>query len=160
MKLSKLLAVVVIAVSAAACGDLEVVNLNDPDRERAISTPTDVEALIAGSFSSWWGSGHYSRIFIPMTTMADAWSSSWGNFGMREMGSEPREGWNNDPSATYASSLFNVWRDSYKALSGVRDGVLAVQGGVALGVDGADNARGLAFGSFVQGMALARLATT
>ena len=68
MKLSKLLAVVVIAVSAAACGDLEVVNLNDPDRERAISTPTDVEALIAGSFSSWWGSGHYSRIFIPMTS--------------------------------------------------------------------------------------------
>ena len=160
MKLSKLLAVVVIAVSAAACGDLEVVNLNDPDRERAISTPTDVEALIAGSFSSWWGSGHYSRIFIPMTTMADAWSSSWGNFGMREMGSEPREGWNNDPSATYASSLFNVWRDSYKALSGVRDGILAVNGGVALGADGADNARGLAFGSFVQGMALARLATT
>ncbi len=160
MKLSKLLAVVVIAVSAAACGDLEVVNLNDPDRERAISTPTDVESLIAGSFSSWWSAGHYSRIYIPMSTMADAWSSSWGNFGMREMGSEPREGWNNDPSATYASSLLDAWRDSYKALSSARDGILAIQGGVDLGDGGADNTRALAFGAFVQGMANARIAAT
>ena len=68
MKLYKLLAVVVIAAGAAACGDLEVVNLNDPDRERAISTPTDVESLISGSFSSWWASNHYSRIPIAMST--------------------------------------------------------------------------------------------
>ncbi len=87
MKLFKLLAVVVVAGGAAACGDLEVVNLNDPDRVRAISQPGDVEALISGSFSSWWGSGHYSRAGIMQSGMADYWSSSWGNFAMRDMSS-------------------------------------------------------------------------
>ncbi len=160
MKLYKFLAVVVIAAGAAACGDLEVVNLNDPDRERAISTSTDVESLISGSFSSWWAANHYSRIPIAMSTMADAHSSSWGNFGMREMSSEPREGWNNDPSASYASQLLNHWRDTYKALSGVRDGILAIEGGVELGAGGADNARALAFGTLVQALAMANLAKT
>ncbi len=161
MKLYKFLAVVVIAGGAAACGDLEVVNLNDPDRVRAISQPGDVEALISGSFSSWWSSGHYSRAGIMQSGMADYWSSSWGNFAMRDMSSEPRIGWNNDPAYGNASNLRNTWRDIYRALSGVRDGILAIEGGVDLGEPlGSDNNRGLAFGAFVQGLALSRLATT
>ena len=130
MKIFRLVAVATIAIAASACGDLDVVNLNDPDRERAISTPTDVEALISGSFSSWWSSGHYSTIGIAMSTMADSHSSSWGNFAMREMSSEPRVAWNNDPSASNSSQTRNTWRDAYAALSGVRDGLL---GFLALG---------------------------
>lgn len=153
-------AVVVIAASAAACGNLDVVNLNDPDRERAISTPTDVEALISGSFASWWSAGHYSNVGITMSTMADAHSSSWGNFMMRTMSSEPRVAFPNDPSASYAYVTRNTWRDSFRAISGVRDGLLAMEGGVDLGAGGADNQRGQAFGALVQGLALARLAKT
>jgi hypothetical protein len=160
MKLYKFLAVVVIAAGAAACGDLEVVNLNDPDRERAISTPTDVESLISGSFSSWWSANHYSRIPIAMSTMADAHTSSWGNFAMRRMSSEPRVGWDNDPAASNSTQLLNHWRDSYKALSGVRDGILAIDGGVELGAGGADNNRALAFAALVQALALSNLAKT
>jgi hypothetical protein len=158
MKLFRFLAVAGIAVSAASCGDLEVVNLNDPDRERAISTPTDVEALIAGSFSSWWTAGHYSALGIPMSTMADAHSSSWGNFAMRELSSEPRIAYNNDPAASYAYVTRNTWRDSYRALSGVRDGLLAIEGGVDLGAGGANNHRAQTFGALVQALSLARLA--
>ena len=51
MKLYKILAVAALAVGAAACGDLEVVNLNDPDRVRAISTPTDVDSVDPIKFS-------------------------------------------------------------------------------------------------------------
>ena len=161
MKLYKLLAVAALAVGAAACGDLDVVNLNDPDRVRAISTPTDVEALISGSFSSWWTSGHQSRAGIMQSGMADVWSSSWGNFAMRDMSSEPRIGWNNDPAYGNASNLRNTWRDIYRALSGVRDGIIAIEGGVELGEPaGSDNTRGLAFAAFTQGLALSRLATT
>ena len=160
MKLFRTLAVAMIAVSAAACGDLEVVNLNDPDRERAISTPTDVESLIAGSFSSWWKAGHYSTVGITMSTMADSHSSSWGNFAMREMSSEPRIAYNNDPSASYAYVTRNTWRDSYRALSGIRDGLLAIEGGVEVGVNGADTHRAQTWAAFVQGLALGRLAMT
>jgi starch-binding outer membrane protein, SusD/RagB family len=160
MKLFRFLAVAGIAVAATACGDLDVVNLNDPDRQRAISTPTDVESLISGSFSSWWSSGHYSNVGVTMSTMADAHSSSWGNFAMREMSSEPRVAYNNDPSASYAYVTRNTWRDSYAALSGVRDGLLAIEGGVDLGTGGADNQRAQTFAALVQGLALTRLANT
>ena len=160
MKIFRLVAVATIAIAASACGDLDVVNLNDPDRERAISTPTDVEALISGSFSSWWSSGHYSTIGIAMSTMADSHSSSWGNFGMREMSSEPRVAWNNDPSASNSSQTRNTWRDAYAALSGVRDGLLAIEGGVEVGAGGADTHRAQTFASLVQGLALIRLSNT
>ena len=45
-----LAAAVAIASFAPACADLAVVNLNDPDLERAVSSPSDVEALISGGF--------------------------------------------------------------------------------------------------------------
>ena len=159
MKLLRILALAGIAISATACGDLDVVNLNDPDRERAISTPGDVESLIAGSFSSWWSSGHYNAGGIVMSTMADAHTSSWGNFAMREASSEPRTAYNNDPSANYAYVTRNTWRDSYRALSGVRDGLIAIENGVELGVDGVDTPRAQAFGALIQGLALTRLAS-
>ncbi len=160
MKLLRYLMVAGVAATFASCGDLEVVNLNDPDRERAISTPNDVEALISGSFSSWWSSGHYNTVGITMSVMADAHTSSWGNFAMREMGSEPRVAYNNDPAANYAYVTRNTWRDSYRALSGIRDGLVSIEGGIELGENGADTHRAKAFAALVQGLALARLANT
>lgn len=160
MKLSRILAVTGIAALMAGCGDLEVVNLNDPDRARAVSTPTDVESLISGSFSSWWGSGHYNGAGIAMSTMADAHTSSWGNFGMQHASSEPRAAYNNDPSYSYAYVNRDPWRYSYRALSGVRDGLGAIEGGVELGTNGEDTPRAQAFGALVQGLALGTLAVT
>jgi|GEM_PF-5658926 len=43
MKILRILAVTgLVAMAGAACADLEVTNLNDPDRERALATPGDV----------------------------------------------------------------------------------------------------------------------
>jgi len=42
-------------VGIAACSDqLTVVNPNNPETERALTRPTDVEALISGSFNTMW----------------------------------------------------------------------------------------------------------
>src|SRR5919106_3442788 len=48
------LALVAALASTGACVDLSVTNVDAPDRERALSEPGDVEALISGTFRTWW----------------------------------------------------------------------------------------------------------
>src|SRR5690606_34840473 len=92
----------VAALWTAACADLDVTNLNAPDRARAVSTPQAVEALFSGSCASWWGGSHYDAPGPMLSVAADAGSASWANFGMYDMAREPREPWKNDPSYEYA----------------------------------------------------------
>jgi hypothetical protein len=150
-----------VVLAGAACADLDVVNLNDPDRERALSTPGDVESLIAGSYLSWWygAGGHSWNGSAPaLSVAADQHSSSWGNFMMKDISVEPRAEINNDPSYGYAYVVEEPWYDAYTALSAVRDGLLAIDGGLEIGVDGEDTQRAIFFAKFVQGIAHGGLA--
>ena len=143
-----------------ACVDLDVTNLNDPDRERAISSPSDVESLIAGAYQPWWQTSHHSYPAAALSTAADAHSSSWGNWGMRDSGWEPRKAYNNDPAYSYNNMAESPWQFSYRSLAAVRDGLLAIDGGVRIQEgDGPDNTdRALAFGKFIQALSLSNLA--
>ena len=170
MRLFRILALTaVLAFAGTACADLEVTNLNDPDIERAITTPQDVETLISGSFYSWWRVGHRGYPGAAMSVAANAHSSSWGNWGMRDSSEEPRIAFNNDPTYSYNNQVEDPWTLSYRALAGVRDGIRAVAGADGdLGTSddlkikdagGADvTSRALAFGRLVQALSLANLA--
>lgn len=150
-----------LALLLAACADLDVVNQNDPDRERALSSPRDVEALISGAFQRWWATTqHWNGPGMGLSVSADAHSSSWGNFGMRDLGWEPRKAWNNEPSYSYAYIVNNAWRNSYRAMAAVRDGLLAIEGGTRIQEgDGPDDTeRAVAFGKLVQALSLANVA--
>ncbi len=143
-----------------ACVDLDVTNLNDPDRDRAISSSTDVESLISGGFQSWYIVAHRDYPGAALSTAADAHSSSWGNWGMRDSGWEPRKAYNNDPAYSYNNMAETPWQRSYRSLAAVRDGLLAIEGGVVIQVgDGPDNTtRAVAFGKFIQALSLSNLA--
>lgn len=147
-----------VVVTATACSDLDVLNLNNPDRERAISTPGDVESLIAGSYLTWFRGVREWAPGPALSVMADDHTASWGNFGMNDMSREPREKFNNDPSYSYAYVAARPWTFLYAALSATRDGLLAIDGGVEIGENGADTQRALALGAFVQGMVHGELA--
>lgn len=149
----------VLAVAGTACADLEVTNLNNPDRDRAISTPGDVENLIAGAYTNVWAVIHYSYPGPALSTAADAHSSSWGNWGMRDFGWEPRKSYDNDPAYSYNNVAETPWGTLYSALAAVRDGFLAIEGGIQIGDNGADTPRAMAFGKFIQGLSLAYLGT-
>lgn len=158
MKLFRTLALTgLVAVAGTACADLEVTNLNNPDRDRAISTPGDVESLIAGAYTSVWTAIHYSYPGSAFSTAADAHSSSWGNWGMRDSGWEPRKTYDNDPSYSYNNIAETPWGEFYGALAAVRDGFLAIEGGIQIGDGGADTPRAQAFGKFIQGLSLGYL---
>ncbi len=144
----------------AGCVDLEVTNLNDPDRERAISSPSDVEALISGGFQPWYTVSHKNYPGPALSVAADAHTSSWGNFGMRDSGWEPRKAMNNDPAYSYSSMTSTPWSQSYRSLAAVRDGILAIEGGVRIQEgDGPDNTdRAIAFGKLIQALSFANMA--
>jgi hypothetical protein len=159
MKFLKTMALAGLAVVAlSACADLAVVNLNDPDRERAISTPGDVESLITGAFRSWHTANYNRAPNIAFSAVANEHAASWGNFGMNDLRRQPREAFNNNPSYGYAYVASYPWNNLYAALSGIRDGVIAIDGGIEIGENGADTPRAMTMARFVQGLALASLA--
>ena len=150
-----------VLLAAGACLDLEVQNLNAPDRERAIQSPGDVEALVSGSYQLIENT---TQGFYPngaMSCVADAHSSSWGNFGMRDNCSEPRIAWNNDPSYGSRFVAQGPWNDNYGALAAIKDGLAAINNGLRIqeGPDEPDNTERLVlFGKFVQAIAFSNLA--
>ncbi|MCK5650735.1 MAG: hypothetical protein KAJ42_05135 [Gemmatimonadetes bacterium] len=160
MRVFKILALMVMLASVGnACTDLEVTNLNDPDRQRAIQTPGDVESLISGAFNSWFWSYQGSYPNCPLSVAADAHSSSWGNWGMKDSSWEPRVAFNNDPAYGYSGVAESPWGDAYAALAGVKDGLAAISEGMVIEEAGVDvTARAVAFGKFVQAQAMANLA--
>jgi hypothetical protein len=165
MKMKKLSSMVglcaAVLLAGSACVDLEVANLNDPDRERAIQSPGDVEALVSGAFQLWEGTTQDFYPNMPMLCIADHHSSSWGNFGMRDNCSEPRIAWNNDPSYGSRGAATGPWNNSYGSLAAVRDGLIAINGGLRIQEDpnAPDNTERLVlFGKLVQALTFANLA--
>lgn len=143
------------AVMLGSCDDLLVENQNEPDRDRALSSPDDIETLIQGSFRTFYLSGENFFPNIALSTAADELTSSWGNFGMQDISSEPRVPFNNDPSYSYSGVAEVPFQNAYNAISSALDGLAAIEEGVDLGED-ADRAR--AFGQFVVGAAHAHVA--
>lgn len=145
-------------VVSTGCADLDVENLNAPDRERALSTPSDIETLISGAYLSVWRGSHEWTPGPALSVMGDEHSASWGNFMMKDASQEPRAAINNDPSYSYAYVMEDPWNFNYGALSAVRDGLIAIESGIEIGANGEDTERAIAFGRFVQGLALGHLA--
>lgn len=161
MKNSRLLALFCVLVVTAACADLEVKNLNEPDRERALATPGDVETLISGTFWTWYrveariGDGPSGATSV----MADQHTSSWGNQMMKDSSQEPRV-WalQNDPSYGYSYVVEDPWFFSYRILASIRDGLISLDAGLEIGDGGVNTPRARAFARFMQGLAHGTLA--
>jgi hypothetical protein len=165
----RVLALAAALLVAAACADLDVENLNNPDRGRALATPGDVETLISGAYRTWWYTqSSYYGYGMPASCMADEHGSSWGNVGMREACSEPRTwAYNNDPSYGYNYFNSRAWQRAYRALSAVRDGLLSIAGAdgelgtgddMQIGEGGVDTHRAIAWGKFTQALSTMVLA--
>lgn len=152
-------------LTTSACQDLTVENENSPDRALALAEPQDVEALIAGTFIQNWDRQDCAPAMM-LTTMADENSSAWANWGMRDMSSEPRIAWNNDPSYARAESAIDPWFGSYGAISNANDGLQAIARAEAEGSvqdnaftrEDLDTARMKAFAKFNQAWAHSWLA--
>ena len=152
----------VVVLSLNGCADLDVTNTNAPDQARALASPEDVESLIKSTFLSFWQGIHVTGGSFNPGVMADANTSSWGNYGMREMASEPRAAVNNSPAWNYAYALEEPWYYWYGAISAAKDGLASLKAGQEGGKNflatAEDDKRAEIFAKFVMGASNAMVA--
>ena len=116
-----------VIVGLAGCQDLSVENANNPDRAVALARPGDVEALISETFTDYWlGIQNCGNGALFLSTIADENSSSWANWGMRDMSSEPRIAWDNSSTYNRRASTEEPWFDGYRGISNANDGLQAI----------------------------------
>lgn len=138
LKRTALGAMVVLGLSA--CQDLDVVNTNQPDAERALANASDVEALIVSAWNPYWSRTHTSGSSLnAMPVIADEMTATYANNAALDLSSEPRIALNNNPTATASGIPRFQWDDWYLALSNANDGLRAIRDGLVIeGDDGTD----------------------
>ncbi|MEM1126137.1 MAG: hypothetical protein AAGI71_05745 [Bacteroidota bacterium] len=165
MKLTRYSLVILMVAVLAGCQDLSVENPNNPDRALALATPGDVENLVGGTFLDYWSATQWCAGSMMFATIADEHSCSWANWAMRDMSSEPRIAWNNDPSYSREEATEDPWFNAYVGISNSIDGLLAIADAEATGgenniyvQEGVDTERLRAFAKFTMGLSHSRLA--
>lgn len=145
-----------VLLAMTACADLDVVNQNDPDASRALATPGDVESLIAGSYRQWFDvQSSYNSTTMILSNVAFQHSAYPANFGMVEYSKFPRIPIVNSSADQFYAYFEYPWVKNYRALAAIRDGLIALDGGVDLGDD---ELRARAYSKFVQGLTHGNLA--
>jgi hypothetical protein len=129
----------IVALAGACSPDLNITNPNAPDVARAIATPGDVRNLIGSSFNTWFFATQGSDNCGPCPgvatgVMADNLTMSFGNFGARFNGQEPRLAYNNSSSAGDGLVASAQYDALYGALGAANDGLSAIKRGVKVAV--------------------------
>jgi len=144
----------------AACTDLDVVNPNDADAARALSTPGDVLSLIGGAYNNWfYGNYAYRSAGMAISNAAFQHNAPWANAGMEKYGRLPRVGFINSIADGDYLYMTRSWFYSYRAIAAVADGLRSLDNpdiAAELTADEIGSAR--AFGKFVLAMSHATVA--
>ena len=130
MKIKSLFYIVIallLSVTINSCTkDLDIENNNDPDKERVLSNPEDVETLALSGFYNWFMANNSSiSPRVAMWVMADQGTCSWANSGMLHLSSEPRTTFNNSVTYTYAN-IFETYYEDLHANLYIMNSVLEV----------------------------------
>jgi len=147
------------AVTIYACADLDVLNLNEPDRERVLSSFDDAVALVAGSYNTWYhGVFDYGGPGLFLSQASFQHSSPWA-CSTEVYSRIPRMAFRNDASDPYYSTISRVWIQSYAAIAAVTDGLRAFSDPDVQG-QGSEKelARARVFGRFSLGLSHATVA--
>ena len=152
----------VVVIGVAAC-DLTATNLNNPDRDRLLRTPADVEAVVSQLYQNFHNAtiGGSNEAVNPQLLVSGMENySGLGNFDMGVRGAIPRgnphvpNGRGNSASAGNLRDFQRLSTTSRSAADALRRMATA---GFTFG-DAARDARGKAFAQFALGLALGHLA--
>jgi hypothetical protein len=110
------------------CQELEIENPNNPNQEDVLKNAGSLKNLAGSVFQNWYlyNVGLDQTPAFMLGTAADATSSSWGNFAMRDMSYEPRKAWNNNPSYVDAAMTESYYDNMYSLLSMCNDVLNAI----------------------------------
>jgi hypothetical protein len=126
---------------ASACNNLDVTNPNDPDIQRALSSPADVKSLAQSTVRSWYmtsvsagpdGLGDVSPYIFGCVT-SDVCTMNYGNFGARFNNLEPRIAYGNSSAGGDRGVTETPWNYNYGTIGATNDVLRAVKNGLSLG---------------------------
>jgi hypothetical protein len=149
-----------IALGVVACGDpLLVDNVNDPDRNRVLGTPADIEAFVGSAYAQVHNAtlgGSNDDVQTQLQVMGMENTSALANFAMNPRGAIPRNPIDNTRGSQGSDGNLRDYVVNSRAarMAAIGIGRLNV---LTLGDPGRD-ARARAFARFVQGAALGNLA--
>jgi hypothetical protein len=149
----------ILLVFMYACEGLDVPDLNDPDRERVLSTPRDAQNLAQSAFLAYWQATHTQNLYATSLVAADQFTSSWYNFAWGYVSNEPRTPWNNSVTFDDAYVTADFYYQMYGVLSNSVNPVLdlMLNKNYQLGPNGVNNPSILALCYFLQGTILGDL---
>lgn len=152
----KTLFAIALLLTTAGCADLLVDNLNDPDRERALSSSADVQSLLQGAtiatiFEITNNTAVHTGAWADQTTSTNNFFSFWG------FADEPRRRYNNRTTNPDLSVSSGPWSDFNTTVSSANTVLTLIEvDGNVIEIDGDDQtlktqaaayfARGLARG--------------
>jgi starch-binding outer membrane protein, SusD/RagB family len=149
-----LLTLMVMGFMTYSCADLKVENLTEPDTSKALKNPEDLKGVAGGAFKTIHTAAQdYDGPALSMQNMADQMTCSWGNAAMRDLGKEPRLGFNNKLTYPYFPVISVPWGAFYSSISSVNDVLRAIEGGMVFGPDGSETKMVEAWCYFVSGAA-------
>jgi hypothetical protein len=144
-----------------ACSDTLVVqDPNDPDRDRALGRPADVEAFISNTYAQIQNAtlgGSNDDLQTQMQVMGMENTSALANFAMGPRGAIPRTPIENTRNSTGDVGNFRDFTVLHRAARMATIGIAAMNKLGTLGSPAAD-ARARSFARFVQGVAYGNLA--
>jgi hypothetical protein len=164
-KTIKVLSGVLVAVALAACKDpLAVTNTNNPDRLRVLARPSDLEALIAGTYKTAFN-GTFGTDGLGPSARTMSWenASNLANWGLGPRSALPRSFIDNSRGNPYQGENQGDFNGLQRAARAAGDGInrlaptSAGGGGITLGY-AAQDARAKAFAWFSLGVALGYVA--
>ncbi|WP_420388057.1 hypothetical protein [Roseivirga sp.] len=111
----------------SGCEDLEVENLNNPNRQALLANPAEYPASINGAYSAFWAALQQSSPNFPLSVMAQGPSMSWGNWGARDLGTIPRQSLQNNLTYSNRAIFTQAWNGLYSAIGPVNNilGIIA-----------------------------------
>lgn len=145
-------------IGMAGCVDLDVVNPNEPDTERALATPGDVESLIAGAYDRWLRVQWYNSFPLMMSNAAGQHVAPWANAGMEQYARIPRVPTNNQAGAADVGNVTYAWFQAYRAIAAVRDGLRTLEDSGEAFLGAQRTVRAKAYGRYMLGLAHATVA--
>ncbi|HLQ67927.1 MAG TPA: hypothetical protein VK124_00245 [Gemmatimonadales bacterium] len=150
-------------IGLTACGNLLVNDVTDPDRNRVLGTPADVESFIGATYAQIQNAtlgGSNDDIQTQMQVMGMENVSGLANFAMGPRGAVPRNPIDNTRGSQGNAGNVRDFQVLHRAARMATIGIARLKDSInpiSLGSP-ARNARALAFARFTQGVALGNLA--
>jgi hypothetical protein len=118
---------VMLSLGTTACLDLTVVNQNNPDIQRALRDPVDVEQVIVSAFNIGYNGTDASDVVQVYPALADE-TTATSTTRSFHWASEPRQPLDNDPNGNQVWIPRSTWDAYASCVANTNDGLKPIEG--------------------------------